>query len=71
MSNAIESDRGSTPVAEASAPKHERKPKKARPAKRAGRAKKTVGKPAAARSNKKADVIALLKRVKGAKSPDH
>ena len=40
--------------------------KKAKPAKKASRAKKTAGKPRADRSNKKAEVIAMMKRAKGA-----
>ena len=41
--------------------------KKAKPAKRVGRTKKAAGKPKADRTNKnkKADVIALMKRAKG------
>ena len=39
--------------------------KKAKPAKKAARAKK-AGKPAPERSNKKAEVIAMMKRAKGA-----
>jgi hypothetical protein len=40
--------------------------KKAKPAKKAGRAGKPAGKPKADRANKKAEVIALMKRAKGA-----
>jgi hypothetical protein len=40
--------------------------KKAKPAKKAGPAKKAAGKPKADRANKKAEVIALMKRAKGA-----
>lgn len=40
--------------------------KKAKPAKKAGRAKKTAGKPKADRANKKAEVIAMMKCAKGA-----
>jgi hypothetical protein len=40
--------------------------KKAKPAKKARQAKKAAGKPQADRSNKKAAVIALMKRAKGA-----
>jgi hypothetical protein len=36
--------------------------KKAKSAKKAARAKRTAGKPAAERSNKKAEVVALMKR---------
>jgi hypothetical protein len=49
------------------AAKPKRKPgKKAKHAKNGGRAKKVVGKPKADRANKKAEVIALMKRAKGA-----
>ena len=40
--------------------------KKAKPAKKAGRTKKPATKPKAERANKKAAVIALMKRAKGA-----
>jgi hypothetical protein len=40
--------------------------KKAKPAKKAGRAGKPASKPKADRANKKAEVIALMKRAKGA-----
>src|SRR5450755_2342911 len=40
--------------------------KKAKPTKKAGRIEKLACKPAAERRNKKADVIALMKRAKGA-----
>jgi hypothetical protein len=47
-------------------PKGKRTPaKKAKPAKKTARAKK-AGKPAAERNNKKAEVITLMKRAKGA-----
>ena len=39
-------------------------------AKKAGRAKKTPGKPKADRANKKAEVIAMMKRGKGATLPE-
>jgi hypothetical protein len=38
--------------------------------KKAGKAKKAASKPAAERSNKKADVIAMMKRTKGATLPE-
>jgi hypothetical protein len=47
--------------------KRARKAKKAKPAKKAARAKKPAGKPNADRTNKEADVIAMMKRVKSAK----
>ena len=50
----------------AAKPKRERKAKKAKPAKNGGRGKKVVGKPKADRANKKAEVIAMMKRAKGA-----
>jgi Protein of unknown function (DUF3489) len=40
--------------------------KKAKSTKKAARAKKTAGKPAVERSNKQAEVIAMIKRSKGA-----
>lgn len=40
--------------------------KKAKPATKAGRTKKLVRKPKTDRANKKAEVIAMLKRAKGA-----
>jgi uncharacterized protein DUF3489 len=65
MSN--DSENTSTSVAEAPATKGPRKAgKKAKPAKKAARAKKAVGKPKADRTNKKAEVIAMMKRAKGA-----
>jgi hypothetical protein len=48
-------------------PKTKRAPaKKTKPAKKAGRAKKSATKPKADRANKKAEVIAMMKRAKGA-----
>ncbi len=43
--------------------------KKAKPAKKAGRPKKPSGKPKADRTNKKAEVIAMMKRAKGERWP--
>jgi hypothetical protein len=40
--------------------------KKAKPARKAGRAKKTATKPKAGRGNKKVEVVTMLKRAKGA-----
>jgi hypothetical protein len=55
------------PAPEAPQPKSARKPgKKAKSAKKAAAGKKTTGKPKADRANKKAEVIALMKRAKGA-----
>jgi hypothetical protein len=39
--------------------------KKAKPTKKAGRPKKAAGKPKTDRTNKKAEVIAMMKRAKG------
>jgi hypothetical protein len=47
-------------------PKPNTKRAEAKPAKKADRSKKAASKPKAARANKKADVIALMKRSKGA-----
>ena len=56
-----------TPAPEAEQAKTKRKPaKKAKTAKKPGRAKKPASKPKADRTNKKAEVIALMKRAKGA-----
>jgi hypothetical protein len=63
--NAIDSEKHQqTPAA--AKPKRERTTKKAKPAKKAGRAKKPAAKPKTDRANKKAQVIAMLKRAKGA-----
>jgi hypothetical protein len=64
MNSTTESEKNAS--AEAPKPKATRTPaKKAKPAKKAARAKK-AGKPAAERNNKKAEVITLMKRAKGA-----
>jgi uncharacterized protein DUF3489 len=52
---------------EPAAAKLKRKPKKAKPAKKAARTKKAAAKPKAERNNKKAEVIEMMKRAKGAK----
>jgi hypothetical protein len=68
--NAIDSET-SKPTSDAAKPKDARKAgKKAKPAKKAGRTKKAAGKPKADRANKKADVIAMMKRAKGATLPE-
>jgi hypothetical protein len=67
MSN--DSENISTPAAEAPATKRPRKAKKAKPAKKAGRTK-PASKPNADRTNKKAEVIAMMKRAKGATLPE-
>jgi hypothetical protein len=65
--NAIDSENVSKPAPDTAKPKGARKPaKKPKPAKKAGRAKKPAEKPKAERQNKKADVIAMMKRAKGA-----
>ena len=68
MSNStIDSANGNTPET-AAAPaqaKRERKAKKAKAAKKA-RGKKPAAKPKADRANKKAEVVAMMKRAKGA-----
>jgi hypothetical protein len=65
--NVIDSENNSKPAPDTTKPKGARKPvKKAKPAKKAGRAKKAAGKPNADRTNKKAEVIAMMKRAKGA-----
>jgi len=69
--NAIDSDTTSKPAPEVAKPKGSRKPtKKAKPAKKAARAKKAAGKSKADRTNKKAEVIAMMKRAKGATLPE-
>jgi hypothetical protein len=65
--NAIDSK----PMPDTAKPKGTRKPtKKAKPAKKAARAKKAAAKPKTERSNKKAEVIAMMKRAKGATLPE-
>jgi hypothetical protein len=65
--NAIDSSNIDKAAPDAAKPKSARKPSgKSKPAKKAGRAKKAVSKPKADRTNKKAEVIALMKRSKGA-----
>ena len=66
--NTIDSVKDATPET-AAAPakaKRERRAKKAKAAKKARKAKKPASKPKADRANKKAEVIALMKRTKGA-----
>jgi hypothetical protein len=46
--------------------KRERKAKKTKPATKSSRSKKPAAKPKADRANKKAEVIAMMKRAKGA-----
>ena len=66
MNSTTESEKNAS-APEVPQPKPKRTPaKKAKPAKKAGRAKKPASKPKADRANKKAEVIALMKRAKGA-----
>ena len=70
-SETIESESTGKPAPESERPNSRRKATKtARPAKKAGRAKKAAGKPKAARANKKAEVVAMMKRAKGATLAD-
>ena len=65
--NAIDSESVSKQAPETAMPKNARKARrKAKPAKTAARAKKTASKPKGDRANKKAEVIDLMKRAKGA-----
>jgi hypothetical protein len=64
--NAIDSENISKPAPDPAKPKGSRKAKKTKPAKKAGRAKKAAAKPRTDRTNKKAEVIAMMKRAKGA-----
>ena len=66
MNTATESEKNVS-APEVQLPKTKRAPaKKAKPAKKAARAKKPASQPRADRANKKAGVIALMKRPKGA-----
>jgi hypothetical protein len=68
--NAIDSENTSKPAPDTAKPKGARKVKKAKPAKKAARGKKPAGKPKTDRTNKKAEVIGMMKRAKGATLPD-
>jgi hypothetical protein len=69
--NAIDSEDISEPAADTAKPKGARKPsKKAKSRKKAGRAKNAASKPKGDRANKKAQVIAMMKRAKGATLPE-
>jgi len=62
----IDSENTSKPTPEAARTKVGRKPaKKTKPAKKASRGKKAAVKPKSDRTNKKAEVIAMMKRPKG------
>ena len=66
MNSTTESEKNATST-EAPQPKAKRtSAKKAKPAKKAALAEKPTSKPKAARANKKAEVIGLMKRAKGA-----
>jgi hypothetical protein len=66
MNTTTESEKNAS-APEVPQPKTKRTPaKKAKPVKKVARAKKPVGKPKADRANKKAEVLALMKRAKGA-----
>jgi hypothetical protein len=65
--NAIDSESISKPAPDAAKPRGVRKPtKKAKPAKKPARAKKQASQAKTGRINKEADVIAMMKRAKGA-----
>jgi len=65
--NTIDTEKATTPELGAPGAKRKQTPvKKAKASKKAGRAKKPASKPKADRANKKAEVIALMKRAKGA-----
>jgi len=67
----IDSENISKPTPDAAKPKVRRKPaKRAKPAKKAAPAKKATGKPKSDSTNKKAEVIAMMKRAKGATLPE-
>ena len=69
--NSNDSETISKPAPDTAKPKGARKAaKKAKPAKKAGRTKKLASKPKADGTNKKADVIAMMKRAKGATLPE-
>jgi hypothetical protein len=63
----IDAEKTTTPAPGAEQAKGKRKPaKKVKAAKKAGPTKKAPGKPKADRANKKGEVIAMMKRAKGA-----
>jgi hypothetical protein len=69
--NASESENTGKPAPDTAKPKGARKAaKKAKPPKKAGRAKKMASKPVTDGTNKKAEVIAMMKRAKGATLPE-
>jgi hypothetical protein len=66
----IDSESNGKPEAEAPIKGARKASKNAKPAKKASRAKKPAAKPKADRTNKKAEVIAMMKRAKGATLPE-
>ena len=68
--NAIDSENTGKPTPDTAKPKGPRKAKRAKPAKKARPAKKRAGKPKPDGTNKKAEVIAMMKRAKGATRPE-
>jgi hypothetical protein len=68
--NAIDSEHTSKPTPDTAKPKGAREPAKKGKPKNAARAKKPASKPKADRTNKKAEVIAMMKRAKGATLPE-
>ena len=68
----VANDHADKPAPVAERPKKGRKQAKvaAKPAKKASQAKQADDKPAAERSNKKAEIIAMMKRAKGATLPE-
>jgi len=65
--NAIDGENSSKPASDTAKPKGARKVgKRAKPGKKPNRSKKAASKPKADCANKKAEVIAMMKRAKGA-----
>ncbi len=64
--NTTDSEKATTPERGARPAKAKRTAAKIKPAKKVGRSTKAIGKPKTDRANKKAEVIALMKRAKGA-----
>ena len=69
--NAIDSENTSKPAPATAKPKGTDKPvKNTKRAKKGGQSKKAAAKPKADRTNKKAEVIAMMKRANGATLPE-
>jgi hypothetical protein len=69
--NAIDSENTSKPAPDTAKPKGTHKPlKNTKRAKKGGQSKNAAAKPKADRTNKKAEVIAMMKRAKGATLPE-